>query len=149
MEEVQVFKSFEAQQVTEVNYYFWNNTNQPDAPQRMLYFLELLFANDDALILTSGQDSEAIRVTSAVALIEEARFLQAEVGGKAVIGRVPAGASALWAGALEHKLAGIRLSKSEAGLYYNDALLLDFGAGVAGVVVAINPAGGLAVAAQN
>ena len=44
-------------------------------------------------------------------------------------------------------LAAVRLSKNEEGLYYNDALLLDFGQGQ--VLVALSGKEGLAVDAYG
>jgi hypothetical protein len=143
LEEVEAFKKFAGQRLVEVNYYFWNHPGATEKRQRMLYFLELLFDSDDALILTSGQDSEAIRVTSALELIEEARVLQQQAGGEAVMQRLPAHASAYWKAFHEQPLAGVRLSKQENGLYHNDALLLDFDA-AGGLIVALHPSGGLA-----
>jgi hypothetical protein len=144
LEELEAFKLFDNQRLVEVNYYFWNPGSAPDT--RMLYFLELLFDSDNALILTSGQDSEAIRVTDAMSLIGEARLLQTQHAGHAVVQRVAALASALWQPVAQAPLAGIRLSKNEAGLYQNDALLLDFEA-AGGLIVALHPKGGLAIQA--
>lgn len=139
LEELETFKTFENQSLNEVNYYFWFSPAAPD--QRLLLYLELLFASGDALILTSGEDSEAIRVTDAVSLIQHARTLS-EQANTPVVSRVSAGASALWQPAVDQPLQAIRLSKNDDGLYHNDALLLDFGA-VGGVLVALNGRGGL------
>lgn len=126
LEELQVLQSFEGQALAAVNYYLWLNLAEgEDLPYRFLYFLELIFENGDSLLLSSGEDSEAIRVSDAETLVNTARQLQ-ELHGKVTIQRVSAGALPLWEPALGKTLAAIRLSKNEEGFYYNDSLLLDF-----------------------
>lgn len=127
LEELETFQSFEGQLLADVNYYLWLNQADDDAiPYRFLYTLELVFDSNDSLLLSSGEDSEAIRVIAAETLLETARQLQ-RLHGKISIQRLSAGAQPLWQPAIGKTLEGIRLSRNEAGLYLNDALLLDFG----------------------
>ncbi len=126
LEELEQLQSFENQILIEVNYYFWINQAEPtDAPYRFLFFLELIFADQRSLLLTSGEDSEAIRVSDAGELVRTAEALRA-LHGKIVIQRVVAADFPLWLGVQRKMLLTIRLSKNEQGLYANDALLLDF-----------------------
>ncbi len=126
LEELEQLQSFENQTLTEVNYYFWiNQAEQDDSPYRFLFFLELIFEDQHSLLLTSGEDSEAIQVGNAEALVKTAGELRV-LHGKIVIQRVAAATFPLWAGVQGKTLASIRLSKNEQGLYANDALLLDF-----------------------
>jgi len=127
LEELETFQSFESQLLADVNYYLWLNQADDGAiPYRFLYTLELVFDSNDSLLLSSGEDSEAIRVITAETLLETARQLQ-RLHGKISIQRISAGAQPLWQPAIGKILEGIRLSRNDAGLYLNDALLLDFG----------------------
>ncbi|MBK6933471.1 MAG: hypothetical protein IPH12_22435 [Saprospirales bacterium] len=120
------FQAYEAQVLLDVNYYLWlNNTDTDAGPYRFLYAIELIFEQGGALLLSSGEDTAAIRVIPAETLIQTARDLQA-LHGQVCIQQVHAGPFPLWL-ALGHPLKGIRLSNNGAGLYLNDALALDFG----------------------
>jgi hypothetical protein len=141
--EIATLKTFEGQTLEEVNYYFWFNAEKPDS--RFLYYLELLFANEGALLLTSGEESAAIRVCDAVTFIKRAGELQQQNGGQASIQRVGATASSVWQPTVDKPLEAIRLSTNDEQLYLNDALLFDFGAGHSSILVALNPQGGLSV----
>ncbi len=128
LEELEQMQTFENQTLEQVNYYFWINQSEVDAPTyRFLYFLELVFADLRSLLLTSGEDSEAIRVSSAEALVKTADALRA-LHNKIVIQRVAAENFPLWEGIQGKVLTAIQLSKNEQGLYMNDALLLIFDA---------------------
>lgn len=127
LEELESFQSCETQVLVDVNYYLWLNRTDADLPPlRFLYCLELVFEDRGALLLSSGEDSEAIRVLSPEALIKTARQLQT-LHGQVSIQRISAGAFPLWEPVMGRYLEAIRLTKNEAGLYLNDALLLDFG----------------------
>ncbi len=128
LEELELLQSFENQLLVDVNYYLWLNHADPgDIPYRFLFYLELIFDNNLSLLLTSGDDSEAIRVSDAEALVKTAEELRA-LHGRVIIQRVNAGRFPLWEPAVGTVLESIRLSKNEEGLYYNDALVFDFGA---------------------
>lgn len=120
--ELEAFQSLENQPLEIVNYYLW----QVQGSSGFLYALELYFSHGETLLLSCGEDSDAIRVISAASLVETARKLQ-EIHGVALMQRMAAHAQPLWEGALGQALQGIRLSRQENGLYANDALLLDFG----------------------
>ncbi len=77
--------------------------------------------------LSSGEDSEAIRLISPEDLVKTARQLQT-LHAQISMQRVNAGAFPLWAPLTGHRMEAVRLSKNEQGFYWNDALLLDFGA---------------------
>jgi hypothetical protein len=139
-EEVAVFKSFEGQTLTGVNYFLWLDigTELSTQPYRFLFALELLFDSGETLLLSSGDDSEAIRVISAEILLETAKRLQ-QLHGQPTIQRVIRDGQGVWQQATGQKLASIQLSRQADGLYRNDALMLDFGA--AGIVVELPEAG--------
>jgi hypothetical protein len=142
LEELEAFRQLEGEQLAEVNYYFWNHTAA--ANERFLLYIELLFQSDNALILTSGEDSEEIAMRDAKSLLEHGRTLMERNEGRPAMGQLTATASALWQPAQNLALEGVRLSKdAESGLYHNDALQFDFGAHK--IVVALNERGGLAV----
>ncbi|MCK6692318.1 MAG: hypothetical protein L6Q97_09465 [Thermoanaerobaculia bacterium] len=127
LEELEAFQSFENQLLSDVNYYLWlNRAEAGEAPLRFLYVLELVFEQPEALLLSSGEDSEAIRVIAPEALIDTARRLQT-LHGRVSVQRVSAGAFPLWQPVVGRALESIRLSKKDNGLYLNDMLLLDFG----------------------
>ncbi|MCA0238000.1 MAG: hypothetical protein LCH81_16610 [Bacteroidetes bacterium] len=127
-EELEIFQSFENQTLVDINYYLWLNQaeQEEEAPLRFLYALELIFESSEALILSSGEDTEAIRVIDAQSLVDTARQLQS-LHGKVLIQRISALAQPLWQGATGKTLEAIRLSRNEQGLYQNDAVLFDFG----------------------
>lgn len=128
MEELEQFQSFESQILVDINYYLWlNQAESEDAvPLRFLYAIELLFDSNESLMLSSGEDTEAIRLINAESLVTTAKQLQ-ELHGKVLIQRVSAVAQPIWQGAAGKMLEAIHLSRNEAGLYHNDAVLLDFG----------------------
>lgn len=127
LNELQTFQSFEGQILQDVYYYMWLNRQPEGEPSyRFIYYLELLFDSNESLLLTSGEDSDAIHVGQTDALLETAERLRA-LHGIISIQRVHAGNFPLWQSALVHPLEAIRLSRHESGLYLNDALLLDFG----------------------
>ena len=127
LEEIQALQSFEQQILDNVNYYIWHN--QPEAgaqPHRFLYALELVFDSGESLLLSSGDDSEAIRLLTAENLVSIARRLQ-DMHGKPVVQRIVAGVQPVWRDVVGSVLQHVRLGRNEAGLYLNDALLFDFG----------------------
>lgn len=127
LRELEILQSFDNHELIDVNYYLWlNQTETGDAPLRFLYTLELVFEGVGPLLLSSGEDSEAIRLIGAEDLLETARRLQ-QLHGKVLIQRVSAGAQPLWRESIGKYLKGIRLSRNETGFFLNDALLLDFG----------------------
>lgn len=127
LEELEAFQALEGQALADVNYYLWLNQGEPGAtPYRFLFYLELVFDNSATLLLTGGEDSAEIRVGSAESLVKTAKSLH-KLHDRISIQRVNAGNFPLWQNAVGRPLAGVRLSRNEAGLYTNDALLLDFG----------------------
>jgi hypothetical protein len=126
LEALQTFQQFEGQVLTDLNYYFWINPGEAgEAAYRFLYFLEMIFDSNESLLLTCGDDSTAIRISEAAELVDTAKKLQA-LHHKIAIQRVSAGALPLWHPVIGTPLQAIRLSKNEAGMYLNDAMLLDF-----------------------
>ncbi len=126
LEEIQALQSFENQPLAAVNYYIWHD--QPKAgemPHRFLFALELVFDSGVSLLLSSGEDSEAVRILSAEELVEIARKLQL-LHGKQIIQRIPAQMQPLWRDSIGKPLQNILLSRNEAGLYHNDSVLLSF-----------------------
>jgi len=129
LEELECFQSLESQTLVEVNYYLWLHSvvpTQSGDSQGFLYFLELIFEDSSPLLLTSGEDSEAIRVSSASTLLDVAQRLQA-LHGRAAIQRMQASTSPIWQPLLGKSLNTINLPRHESGLYANNALQLDFG----------------------
>ena len=127
LEELEVFQGLEGRTLTGINYYFWLHYRGVERSHpRFLYAVELLFDSDAALLLSSGDDSAAIRILPPEELIKTAHLLQA-LHGQVSMQRAPAGESPLWQPVLGKGLVEFRLTKNETGLFHNDALLLDFG----------------------
>jgi hypothetical protein len=127
LEEIQALLAFQQQRFTGVRYYIWHN--QPEAgamPHRFLYAVELLFDGNESLFLTSGEDSEAIRLATADNIAAVADKLR-QLHGKPVLLSITATGQPLWRDVAGKQLQAIRLSRNEAGWYLNDAVLLDFG----------------------
>ncbi len=126
-EELQAFQAVESAALVDVNYFLWLNNTEPDQPPyRFLYAVELVFEGGGALLLSSGEDSEAIRLLSAENLLKTAQALQA-LHRQMTIQRLAAGAFPLWSDVLGQPLQAVRLTRHESGLYLNDALVFDFG----------------------
>ncbi len=128
IDELQALQSFEHHLLADVNYYLWLNRagDSSEIVYRFLYFLELIFEDNGSLLLTSGEDSTAIRVSDAEMLLHTARELQ-NLHSQVSIQRLNAGAFPLWQPAIGKNLAAINLPRHENGLFANDALQLDFG----------------------
>lgn len=123
LETIELFQAFEGRHLEGVNYYYWTH---PDRDAGFLYYLELLFDGNEALMLSSGEDSAAITVGSAAELVAMAGRLQ-QLHGQTIIQRYEGASMALWQPLLGDLLRTIQLSRHDSGLYANDALLLDFG----------------------
>jgi hypothetical protein len=120
--EVEAFQSFEGQRLETVNYYLWRASSKTS----FLYSVELYFDNGETLLLSSGEDSEAIRIITPESLVKTAQNLQV-LHSETVIQRIVANVQPLWRDVVGAVLQEIRLSRHESGLYQNDALLLIFG----------------------
>lgn len=120
-EEVEAFLGYEDLRLEAIYYYIW-----PDGEGGgFLFTLELMFDSGERLMLSGGEDSEAIRIIDSETLMETARKLQ-ELHGQPVLQRMVANAQPLWQQAAGEILLAIRLTKHESGLYSNEALLFDF-----------------------
>lgn len=127
-EEVELFQSLENEILASVHYYPWLNLgdNANTQPYRFLLVLELVFESGNSLLLSSGEDSEAIQVITAEKLLETASRLQ-QLHGQPTIQRLPRSEQGFWLKLVGEVLQSIQLSKHQNGLYRNDALMLDFG----------------------
>ncbi len=120
--EVETFQAFEGQKLQTVNYYLWR-ANQRSS---FLHAIELYFVNGETLLLSSGESSDAIQIIGAEALVQTAQKLK-EMHGEALIQRIVADIQPLWRDVIGASLQEILLTRNEAGLYSNEALLFDFG----------------------
>ena len=121
LEELDDLRSAEGRVLWGVNYYLIKR----QIP--VLYYLELLFDDaGDALLLTCGDDSLAIRTARPEDLIRDAERLQA-LHGERVVMRLQAGESRFWAPFVGGLLRQVRLARNSDGLSLNDAVLFDFG----------------------
>jgi hypothetical protein len=123
--EITALTAFEGQILTGVNYYLWLDLEAGNGAYRFLYALELLFASGETLLLSAGEDTEAIRVISAETLIQTAKKLH-ELHGQPTIQRLIRDGQGVWAAATGQTLRSIQLARSEEGLFLNDALMLSF-----------------------
>lgn len=143
LDEVQHLRHIQGQVLTGVNYYLWKTTDGRNLG--FLYFLELIFAENEPLYLTSGEDSAGIQVSDADTLVHTARQLQ-DMHGQACIHRMSAASSTIWADFINRPLQAIHLLRHDSGLYANEALQLDLGNRQ--VVVALDEQDGLAIIAS-
>ena len=120
--EVEAFQICEGQRLETANYYLWRTS----ARLSFLYALELQFENGETLLLSSGEDTDSIRLITPESLVETALKLQA-LHSEALIQRIIANIQPLWRDVVGLTLEEIRLSRHEKGLYHNDALLFAFG----------------------
>ena len=124
-EEVEAFQSFENQCLTGINYYLWLSLTESTPTVRFLFALELIFDSETSLLISAGEDSEAIRVIPASALLETATRLK-QLHGQPIIQRLARDGQSIWADVVGKKLDGIQLARHENGLYLNDAMVLHF-----------------------
>ncbi len=121
--EVEAFQLFENQQLGTVHYYLWRQ----NAKSAFLYAIEFYFENGETLLLSSGENSDGIRMITPADLVATASKLQA-LHGEAMIQRLVANVQPLWRDIIGASLQEIQLTRNESGLYSNDAILFDFGA---------------------
>jgi hypothetical protein len=127
LEALEVFQSFEGQTLETVNYYLWvNSIGDEGSLYRFLYFLELIFEGNETLLLTSGEDSTSISISTAGELVETASSLR-DINNRISIERVLANPYQIWTDVLGSKLESINLTPNEERFYLNDGLMLDFG----------------------
>lgn len=141
LEDISTFRALDGEKLADVNYYFWAGGEKSE--QRFLLFTEILFVSEQALILTPGEDSDAIRIAEAMDVINKAKELMVRNEGKPAVQQMNATNSAVWQPHTGQKLVAVRLTRNEEGLYLNDALLLEFESG--SVIIALHDKGGLAV----
>jgi hypothetical protein len=127
-EEIEVLKSFDGQTLTYVAYYVWMHAAQSgEAGPGFLLCLELIFEDQNTLLLTSGENSLAIAVTTPAQFVQLAEKLR-QINGKPVVQRIAALQQPLWQAAIGQPLKSILLSPHPDHAYYsNDALVFDFG----------------------
>lgn len=140
LEEIQIFQTFENQTFTGIDYYVWLQieTIQSAPAVQFLLALELRFDSGETLLLSSGEDSAAIRIISKEKLMEMAAGLF-RIHNRPVIQRLTRDDQPLWIDCMGKRLNAIRLSKNPEGFYLNDAVLLDFNSGQR--LIALNPHG--------
>jgi hypothetical protein len=128
LEELECFQALENQVLVGVSYYIWLHADvlAQQENRGFLYFLALTFADHNSLLLTCGEDSTAIQVSTEADLLDTASRLHV-LHGQASIQRLQADTSPIWQSLIGNTLTTINLSRHESGLYANTALELDFG----------------------
>lgn len=141
--ELQVFQRAENTTLEGVDYYLWLDTEAEQPVWQFLLAIELRLGEAGSVIISAGEDNDAIRVIEQAQLLKTAAALY-QVHGKPVIQRASRDSQAPWSGVMNSVLQAVRLSKGEEGHYLNDALMLDFGD--TGLIVALNQdSGGLLI----
>jgi hypothetical protein len=143
LEAVEAFKSFEGYTLDSARYYIWKSLS---GAGDLLYALELRFQEGESLLISSGEDSEALRITDAASLVETATRAQA-LNGQPVFDAYDAMHQSIWKPCADRTLLAIRLSKNHEGLYLNDALMLDFEGQK--IIVGLHERGGMRVIAHE
>jgi len=133
--ELQVFQRAENATLEGVDYYIWLDTEAEQPVWKFLLAIELRMGAAGSVIISAGEDTDAIRVIQQEELLKTASALY-RVHGKPVIQRASRDHQAPWTTVMNNVLQAVRLSKSEEGHYLNDAMMLDFGE--TGLVIALN-----------
>ncbi|MFM7401595.1 MAG: hypothetical protein ACKO4W_11885 [Bacteroidota bacterium] len=137
--ELQIFQKAENTTLEGVDYYIWLDTEAEQPVWKFLLAIELRMGAAGSVIISAGEDTDAIRVIQQEELLKTAAALF-RIHGKPVIQRASRDHQAPWNGVINNILQAVRLSKSEEGHYLNDAMMLDFGE--TGLVIALNQEGG-------
>jgi hypothetical protein len=137
--ELQTFQRAENTTLEGVDYYIWLDTGAEQPVWQFLHAIELKLGESGTVIISAGEDTDAIRVIQQEELLKTASALY-RMHGKPVIQRASRDHQAPWSGVMNSVLQAVRLSKSEEGHYLNDALMLDFGD--TGLIIALNQDGG-------
>lgn len=133
--ELQIFQRAENATLEGVDYYIWLDTEAEQPVWKFLLAIELRMGAAGSVIISAGEDTDAIRVIQQEELLKTASALY-RVHGKPVIQRASRDHQAPWTAVMNNVLQAVRLSKSEEGHYLNDAMMLDFGE--TGLVIALN-----------
>lgn len=139
LSELEIFRQVENATLEGVDYYIWLDTEAEQPVWRFLLAIELRMGEAGSVIVSAGEDTDAVRVVQQEELLKTAAALY-KIHGKPVIQRASRDHQIPWNGLINSTLQAIRLSKSEEGYYLNDALMLDFGD--TGLIIALNQDGG-------
>lgn len=139
LSELEIFRQVENATLEGVDYYIWLDTEAEQPVWRFLLAIELRMGEAGSVIVSAGEDTDAVRVIQQEELLKTAAALY-KIHGKPVIQRASRDHQIPWNGLINSTLQAIRLSKSEEGYYLNDALMLDFGD--TGLIIALNQDGG-------
>ncbi|MFM7152653.1 MAG: hypothetical protein ACKOZV_00850 [Bacteroidota bacterium] len=137
--ELQIFQKAENTTLEGVDYYIWLDTESEQPVWQFLLAIELKLGEAGAVIVSAGEDTDAIRVIQQEELLKTAAALF-RIHGKPVIQRASRDHQAPWNWVMNSVLQAVRLSRGDEGHYLNDALMLDFGD--KGLVIALNQDGG-------
>lgn len=139
LDELQAFQGAENAALEGVDYYIWLDTEAGQPVWQFLLAIELRLGEAGSIIISAGEDTDAIRVIQPDALLKTASALF-QIHGRPVIQRASRDHQAPWKDLMNRTLQAVRLSKAENGYYLNDALMLDFGE--TSLVIALNQDGG-------
>ncbi len=139
LSELEIFRQVENATLEGVDYYIWLDTEAEQPVWRFLLAIELRMGEAGSVIVSAGEDTDAVRVVQQEELLKTAAALY-KIHGKPVIQRASRDHQIPWNGLINSTLQAVRLSKSEEGYYLNDALMLDFGD--TGLIIALNQDGG-------
>lgn len=115
-------QAFEGEYLDDILYYTYKNAAAAGTESPEWLFAILFVAGDSALLVSTDEYSEALRVLNAAELQE----VVAVLGQSASIRRIAALQQGLWAAIPDRKLLSVQLSRHVNGLYRNDAVLLEF-----------------------
>ncbi len=139
LSELEIFRQIENATLEGVDYYIWLDTEAEQPVWRFLLAIELRMGEAGSVIVSAGEDTDAVRVVQQEELLKTAAALY-KIHGKPVIQRASRDHHIPWNRQINSTLQAVRLSKSEEGYYLNDALMLDFGD--TGLIIALNQDGG-------
>lgn len=139
-EDVSHLSMFEQLLLESVYYMIWERHTE-EAISRLVG-VEMNFSPDKNLHLTSGPDDESILISTAEKYVENALKWRVE-NDDTSISILDASDSPVWDDVVGHELEGIRLAKTNQGLYENSSLLFDFGEELPSIVLFHALEGGL------
>jgi hypothetical protein len=125
-QELTRLNGLEGKHISEVNYYVWVNRIDQAAPYVFIDKLEIIFSDANKIILTAGEESNALYVLHDFDAAEEILMLEHRFSGQITLKKFGASKDKFWKDVLNLRIQTVQLSK-DGDQYLSDAVVLDFG----------------------
>lgn len=126
LEDLKRLKSLEGKKLSEVIYFVWINLTNENNPFVFIDKIKLEFENHQSIILSAGDESDALIFESNFNPDEENKRLKNEFEGKIILKAHHANNDKFWNEVIGKNIDSVQLSKEE-DYYLADAIILDFG----------------------